>query len=63
MRTVFWRPTSVIHECRQCDDLGGLWSAFVDEVVVGSTQNDGVDMRARSEEGPLNPPASSLPPA
>jgi hypothetical protein len=49
MRTGFWRPTSVIHECRQCDDFRGLQSALVDEIAVGSTLNDGVDLRARSE--------------
>jgi hypothetical protein len=38
MRTGFWWPTSVSNECRQCDDLGGLWNASVDEFVVGNTR-------------------------
>jgi hypothetical protein len=39
MRTDGRWPTSVTHECRRCDELIGLKSAFVDGFVVGNTQN------------------------
>jgi hypothetical protein len=39
MKTENRWPTSVVHECRQCDELWELRDAFVDGNVVGDTRD------------------------